>query len=210
VDLRGHGLSEVQTVGEFSMDLFADDIARTLDVIGADQIDLAGLSMGGYVLFAFWRRHADRVRSLIFIDTKAEADSAEGKAGREKTAELVAAQGMEPLWLQLETKMFGSNPSLDVKERVHQMFLNTAPEVAAADALAMRDRPDSTQDLGTITVPTLWLQGEEDGLMPVDPARAAAERIAGATFVPIPKGGHLSTMENPEAVNQAITEFLKR
>src|SRR5262245_27294149 len=105
VDLRGHGLSNVMTGANFSMDLFADDVVKTLDAIGADQADFAGLSMGGYVLFSIWRRHPDRVRSLIFIDTKAEADTEEGKAGREKTAELVSEKGMDPLYETLSPKL---------------------------------------------------------------------------------------------------------
>jgi len=210
VDLRGHGLSVDDNPGDYTMDLFADDVAKTLDDLGIEQIDIAGLSMGGYVVFSFWRRHRERVRSIILADTKAEEDSPEGKAGREKTAELVASQGLEALWSQLEGKMFAANPSEDVKDKVHAMFQNTAPEVAAADALAMRDRPDSVADLANITVPVLWLQGEEDQLMPVDGARASAEKIPGATFVGIPKGGHLATLENPEATNAAITDFLKK
>jgi pimeloyl-ACP methyl ester carboxylesterase len=209
VDLRGHGLSADTDPSDYSMDLFADDIAKTLDSMGTDKVDLAGLSMGGYVVFAFWRRHPDRVRSLIFIDTKAEADSPEGKAGREKVADLVASKGMEPLHTDLDQKMFGEQPSEEVRDKVKKMFLNTAPEVAAADALAMRDRPDSTGDLAGITVPVLWLQGEEDKLMPVGPAQETAAKIPGARFVSIPKAGHVSTMENPDAVNEAIRDFLK-
>src|SRR5947208_2519401 len=209
VDLRGHGLSDVITGSDFSMDLFADDIAKTLDVIGADKADLAGLSMGGYVLFAFWRRHPDRVRSLIFIDTKAEADGDEAKAGREKTAELVAAQGLQPLFESLGPKLVGSSPSIEVQDKIKSMILSTAPEVAAADALAMRDRPDSTGDLASIKVPVLWMHGEEDTLMPIDGARASAEKTTGARFVSIPKGGHVAPMENPDAVNAAIADFLK-
>jgi len=209
VDLRGHGLSDVMTGGDFSMDLFADDIAKTLDAIGAEKADIAGLSMGGYVLFSFWRRHPERVRSLIFIDTKAEADSDEAKAGREKTAETAASQGMQPIYETLASKVVGSSPSIEVQDKLKEMMLGTAPEVAAADALAMRDRADSTADLPSITVPVLWLHGEEDALMPVDGARASAAKIPGASFVSIPKGGHVSPMENPEAVNSAIANFLK-
>ena len=209
VDLRGHGLSDVMTGGDFSMDLFADDVAKTLDAIGAEKADIAGLSMGGYVLFSFWRRHPERVRSLIFIDTKAEADSDEAKAGREKTAETAASQGMQPIYETLASKVVGSSPSIEVQDKLKEMMLGTAPEVAAADALAMRDRADSTADLPSITVPVLWLHGEEDALMPVDGARASAAKIPGASFVSIPKGGHVSPMENPEAVNSAIANFLK-
>lgn len=209
VDLRGHGLSEVITGGDFSMDLFADDVVKTLDAIGADKADIAGLSMGGYVLFSLWRRHPDRIRSLIFIDTKAEADSDEAKAGREKTAETAAAQGMQPIYETLAPKVVGSSPSIEVQDKLKQMMLDTAPEIAAADSLAMRDRADSTGDLPKITVPVLWLHGEEDALMPIDGGRASAAKIPGAQFVGIPKGGHVSPMENPDAVNAAISDFLK-
>jgi len=209
VDLRGHGLSDVMSGGDFSMDLFADDVAKTLDAIGADKADIVGLSMGGYVLFSFWRRHPERVRSLIFIDTKAEADSDEAKAGREKTAETAASQGMQPIYETLASKVVGSSPSVEVQDKLKEMMLGTAPEVAAADALAMRDRADSTADLPNITVPVLWLHGEEDALMPIEGARASAAKVPGAKFVSIPKGGHVSPMENPEAVNAAIQEFLK-
>jgi 3-oxoadipate enol-lactonase len=209
VDLRGHGLSEVMSGGDFSMDLFADDVAKTLDAIGADKADVAGLSMGGYVLFSLWRRHPDRIRSLIFIDTKAEADSDEAKAGREKTAETVSAQGMQPIYESLGPKVVGSSPSIEVQDKLKQMMLGTAPEIAAADALAMRDRADSTADLPSITVPVLWLHGEEDALMPIDGARASAAKIPGAKFVSIPKGGHVAPMENPDATNAAIADFLK-
>jgi len=209
LDLRGHGLSSDEQPSNYSMDLFADDIARTMDAMGAETADLAGLSMGGYVLFAFWRRYPQRVRSLIFIDTKAEADTDEGKAGREKTAADVSANGMSPLVDGLMPKLFGSAPSDEVKDKTRKMFLDTLPAVAAADALAMRDRPDSVADLAGITVPVLWLQGEEDALMPPDGARATAEKIPGAVFKTIPGGGHLSPMENPEAANAAIAEFLK-
>ena len=209
VDLRGHGLSDVMSGGDFSMDLFADDVAKTLDAIGADKADIVGLSMGGYVLFSFWRRHPERVRSLIFIDTKAEADSDEAKAGREKTAETAASQGMQPIYETLASKVVGSSPSVEVQDKLKEMMLGTAPEVAAADALAMRDRADSTADLPNITVPVLWLHGEEDALMPIEGARASAAKVPGAKFVSIPKGGHVSPMENPEAVDAAIQEFLK-
>jgi pimeloyl-ACP methyl ester carboxylesterase len=211
LDLRGHGLSELdEKEPEFSMDLFADDVAATLDELGADQADICGLSMGGYVAFAFWRRHRNRVRSLVLCDTKSEADGDEAKAGREKTAQLVREQGMEPLLEQLGPKLLGSSPSEEARSALRDMFLAQPPGVIAGDALAMRDRPDSTPDLAGIDVPVLWIHGEEDQLMPIDGARATAEKIPGATFAAIPGGGHMAPMENPKAANEALTAFLKK
>ena len=206
IDLRGHGLSKDAKPDGYSMDVFADDIAKTLDDIGADTIDLVGLSMGGYVLFSFWRRHRDRLRSLVFCDTKAEADSEEGKKGREATAATVREKGMEILWEGLKGKMFGPTPPEDVTHRAYQMFLSTDPDVAAADALAMRDRPDSTADLARIEVPVLWIHGKDDALMPADAGRATAEKIPGAKFVPI-SGGHMAPMEYPDEANAVLSEF---
>lgn len=209
VDLRGHGLSTIKEPDpSFSMDLFADDVAKTLDELGAEQADIAALSMGGYVAFALWRRHRDRVRSLILCDTKAEADTDEAKAGREKTAAMVREQGMESLWEGLGAKLLASSASEESVTRLKEMFLAQSPAVIAADALAMRDRADSSPDLGNIDVPVLWLHGEEDQLMPIDGARATAEKISGARFVAIPAGGHMAPMENPKAANDAIAEFL--
>ncbi len=209
MDLRGHGLSVDEQPGNYSMDLFADDIARTMDAMGAETADLAGLSMGGYVVMAFLRRYPDRVRSLVFIDTKTEADTDEGKAGRDRTAADVTANGMAPLWDTLGPKMLSASPRQASREKTKVMFLGVPPAVAAAVALAMRDRPDSTADLANVSVPVLWLHGEEDSLMPLEGARATAEKIPGAVFKSIPEAGHLSPLENPEAVNAAITEFLK-
>jgi pimeloyl-ACP methyl ester carboxylesterase len=209
VDLRGNGLSKIDDPApDFSMDLFADDVAKTLDEIGADKADLCGLSMGGYVTFAFWRRHRDRVRSLILCDTKSEADTAEGKEGRVKTAQLVKENGMGALWEQLGQKLLGPDPSEETVERLKDMFLAQPPEVTAADALAMRDRPDSTPDLPGIDVPVLWLHGEQDKLMPIDGARATVAKIPDGRLVPVPGGGHMAPMENPGVANAAIAEFL--
>jgi len=209
MDLRGHGLSSIDAKDpEFSMDLFADDVARTLDEVGADQADICGLSMGGYVAFAFLRRYPDRVRSLILCDTKSEADGDEAKAGREKTAAMVREQGMEPLWDGLGPKLLASSPNPEHVTQLKDLFLAQPREVIAADALAMRDRPDSTPDLAGIKVPVLVVHGEQDQLMPIDGARAMADKIPGARFAAVPLGGHMAPMENPAATNGSITEFL--
>jgi pimeloyl-ACP methyl ester carboxylesterase len=160
-------------------------------------------------MFALWRRHRARVRSLIFCSTKVEADTTEGKQGRENTAALVREKGLEALHDQLGPKMLGPKPSDEVRSRVREMFLRLPPEVAAADALAMRDRPDSTADLASIDVPALWVHGAQDALMPVDGARATAGKIPTGRFVAIDEAGHMAPLEQPAAANAAMTSFLK-
>src|SRR5215212_3206197 len=91
-DLRGLGAS-ARGSGAASLDQHADDLAALLEHLGIANATVAGLSMGGYISFALWRRHRARIAALILADTRAGADSAEGKQGREKNAQLAEAQG---------------------------------------------------------------------------------------------------------------------
>lgn len=209
VDLRGRGRSPSDDLEEVSIDDYADDVAATIRSLGVSQVDLVGLSMGGYVALALWRRNPDLIRSIILVDTKSQDDSQEAKEGREKTAALVREKGTLELVNALFDKIFAPGATDDVKEHVKKMFQNTPSETAAADALAMRDRPDNTPLLAGITVPALVIHGEQDNIMPLESARPMADSIPGGRFVSIPNAGHMSPIENPDAVNQAIRVFLK-
>jgi len=207
VDLRGRGKSPAEPNG-WTMDDYADDLAATIDELGVDKADVAGMSMGGYVVLALWRRYPEKVRSLILIDTKASADSDEAKEGRDKTAALVREKGASELVEGLLPKLFGGPPDEELSQKVKAMFEATPGGTAAADALAMKDRPDSTVNLATITVPALVIHGEQDALMPIDDAKGMAGLIPGAKFVSVPGAGHMSPIENPKAVNHALRVFL--
>lgn len=210
VDLRGRGKSPLEKMEGSTINDYADDVAETVDALGVESVDLAGLSMGGYVVFAVRRRHRDKVRSIVLIDTKAEDDSPEAKEAREKTAAQITEQGTGPLVEGLLPKILAEGASEELKAVTRKMFENTPPKAAAADALAMRDRLDSTPDLAKINVPSLVLHGEQDQIMPLESAKEMAGKILGAKLVPVPGAGHLSPLENPGAVNAAIREFLSR
>src|SRR5437588_3829583 len=154
-DLRGHGDSGVGE-GPATMRKHATDIARVLDHAEAGRAPLAGVSIGGYALFEFWRRYRGRVAALILCDTKAQADTAEGRAVRLKSAADVLERGTEPFVESMIPKLFGkttldSRPDLVAGAR--KMMMKMAAEDIAQVQKGMAERPDSVPTLKTINVP---------------------------------------------------------
>ena len=86
VDLRGHGDSDA-VLWNFPLSLYAEDVHALLAHLHVSQPVLVGLSMGGYVLFAYYRQYAQRVRALVLADTRAQPDSEEGRQGRRGMAQ---------------------------------------------------------------------------------------------------------------------------
>lgn len=208
-DLRGFGDSTAAQ--PYSMERYADDLAGLLNTARIERAVIVGLSMGGYIAFAFWRLHRERVRALVLADTRAGADA---EAGRHKRQELIAmarergagavADAMLPGMIGKSTR--AKNP--DVVESVHRM-LAAAPVDGMVGALeAMMARPDSTALLATIDVPTVIIVGDEDVLTPVEESRAMADGIGGSRLEIIAGAGHVSNVERPAAFNHILTEFL--
>ncbi|MGH2767784.1 MAG: alpha/beta fold hydrolase, partial [Actinomycetota bacterium] len=133
----------------------------------------------------------------------------QARHARLQTAALAREKGTGALIDELLPRLLSHRAPEQVRARVRVMFEETPGETAAADALAMRDRSDSTMDLTSIDVPALVVHGVEDTPAPLAGAEAMARLIPEAGFVPIPAAGHLSPMENPEAVNLALREFLR-
>jgi pimeloyl-ACP methyl ester carboxylesterase len=209
-DFRGFGESDAP-LWRYTLDQFADDVAGLLDHLAIKQALLAGLSMGGYTLFAFYRKHADRVKGLVLADTRAQADTEEGRAGRFAMAQTAYTKGagaiaelmlpklLSPLALQGKPQLAGQ-----VRAAIEQ----TQVSGIAGALMAMAERPDSVPLLAQIACPTLVITGELDGPTPPADGRFMAERIAGARLEIIPQAGHLSNLEQPELFNKAVRSFL--
>jgi 3-oxoadipate enol-lactonase len=210
VDLRGRGLSPHPAGGGWTIDDHADDVARTIEALGAGPVDVGGLSMGGYVLFALLRRHPAVIRSLLLMGTRAAADPPEIRTARVEQAALASEEGAGALAETLVPRMLAPQADEAVRASLERMVGDTPGDTAAADLIAMRDRPDSTPDLASIAVPTLVLHGDADQLMPVDAAREMAASIPGARFSAIPGAGHVAPLENPRDANVALELFLAR
>lgn len=210
-DLRGFGASR-PAEGATTMEQFADDLNALLDALKIDEpVTLCGLSMGGYVALQFVRTYGERLRALILCDTRAGADSPEAVENRRKTARTVLEKGPEPIARTMIPRLV-SEATLErrpeVAERLWQMIVSTNPSSIAAALEGMAVRPDSTDLLPQIAVPTLLVVGEEDQITPRDEMRQMAAAIPQARLVEIPQTGHMAPMEDPAAVNAAIREFL--
>lgn len=211
LDWRGFGASGIDATIS-TMELLADDVAALMDALGMQQAVLCGLSMGGYVAFAFTRKYPQRLRALILADTRPEADSDEVKASREQVAEIALTQGVEAIAnLQVPRLLAASTREqrLEVEVSVRQMIDAATPQGIAAAARGMARRVDSTDMLAQITCPTLVLVGEEDSVTPPNVAQAYAAKIAGAQYIVIPQAGHLSNIEQPHIFTEHIQQFLQ-
>jgi pimeloyl-ACP methyl ester carboxylesterase len=210
-DFRGFGAAMDQAVSEAGMDLLADDVARLLDDRGLDRVVLGGLSLGGYVALAFMRRHADRVSGLVLLDTKATADGDQAREDRLRMAERVLAEGNGFVPEAMLPKLLGETSREhrpELVEKVTALIREQAPEAVAGAQRGMAARPDSTDLLGTIRVPTLVVTGEEDAVAGPEVGRELAAGIPGARFLLVEEAGHLANLEQPEIVNEALLDFL--
>ena len=211
-DLQGFGGSDApDDESAYSMDSYADDAAAILDELGLDKVVLTGLSMGGYISFAFLRRHRDRVSGLVLADTKAEADPPEAKEKRTTQQAQVRADGTAGLIEGLSGALLGEatrEKKPDVVEATKKLMAENPPAGFIGALEAMKNRPDSSGELGAIDVATLIIVGENDGVTPVAASEALNQGIAGSKLVVIPESGHLSNLEAPEAFNGALAEFL--
>ena len=208
-DLRGFGQS--RRSDPFTIESLADDIHLFLEQLVACPCVLAGLSMGGYVALAYAKKHQSDLRGLILVDTKAAADTAEGKQGRQKMIDLVRLSGAKAVAEQMLPKMLAqgtlqSRP--DVVKSMRTMMEACSPETIEHALAAMRDRPDRTVELPSIKMPTLVVVGDADAITPPDVAEAMAKAIPNAKLETIRGAGHMSPMEQPEQVNRAIERFM--
>ena len=199
------------TVADHRRDDTMAAIAKRILDNAPPRFALAGLSMGGYIAFAMMRLAPERIAKLALLDTSARPDTEEGKAGREKFIAMADAGQLMDIVETLTPKFLHWNHAGDerLKGIVRSMARETGVEAFIKQERAIMTRPDSRPLLASIKCPTLVLVGDGDELTTPELAREMAGSIAGAKLVIVPECGHLSTLEKPEAVNQAMAEWLQ-
>ncbi len=212
-DLRGFGKSTVPTrpYDCYSMDAYATDLRNLLDALSLQQVILVGLSMGGYIAFAFHRLFPERLKGLVLVDTRPTEDTPDGKQGRLDAIEKVRQGGVKMIADDMIPKLFSLNTlknNRSLVEKVRDMMTRQPPGGVIGALHAMAERPDSTPDLPGIQVPTLVVVGADDKLTPPEDAMGMARNIRNARLEIIPGAGHLTPLEAPGPFNRTLREFI--
>jgi pimeloyl-ACP methyl ester carboxylesterase len=184
--------------------------AQAILAAAPSRFALCGLSMGGYIAFEIMRQAPGRVECLAFLDTTALSDTPEQTERRLKLMALAQCGDFkavrESLWpLFVHPARHGD---MALQRAVFKMMDDTGPEIFIRQQKAIISRPDSRSLLGAIRCPALVLVGNEDALTPVSAAQIIADGIIGSKLDIVPDCGHLSTMEQPEAVTGALRSWL--
>ena len=212
LDLRGHGRSETGD-GDATMTRHVNDVVRVCKEVGIGRAYVAGVSIGGYILFELWRQHPEKVAALALCNTRATSDTPEGKATRLKSAEDVLQRGPEPFCESMVPKLLGESTlrnRQDLVAAVRQMMRSATAKGIAAVQRGMAERPDSVPTLTTINVPTLIIAGDEDTLTPLPDAQQMHAHIKGSTIQVIPQAGHLSVHEKAQDAVRILRGFFDR
>src|SRR5581483_9816112 len=191
----------------------AGDAIDLLDSLDVAHAVVAGCSMGGYVAFEMLENAPGYVSALVLIDTRAKADSAEGKAALARMLESVRQHGSAAVAEEMTPKLLGETTKRKKPELagwVHDVIAQADPTAISMAVTAMKDRKDMTQLLPRIKVPTLVLAGAEDTLIPATDVAELHTGIKHSTLETIPAAGHLPNLEQPAAFDAALRRFLER
>jgi len=194
-----------------TMDDLASATEGVLDALAIERAVVAGLSMGGYAAFALFRRGPQRFDGLVLADTRASADTAEGRQARRAMIDLVRAKGSAAIADAMLPKLLSSvtaQAQPELVAEVRRMIESAQPPSIAAALEAMIARPDSTVDLERVSCPVLVVVGADDVPTPVAESEAMHERLPGSRLVVFNAVGHLSPLEAPAQFGAALAEFL--
>ena len=209
-DLRAHGRSEIGG-GAATMAKHAEDLLHLLHAEQLVKAVFVGVSIGGYVLFEFWRRHRERVAAVVFSNTRAEPDTEQGRANRMKSIEDARTRGTAPFFDAQLPNFIGETTRRnrpDIAANARKMMELLSVDGLAAVQQGMAERPDSVPTLRGIDVETLIVAGEEDTLTPLANAKLMQEHIRGARLSVIPKAGHYAALEYAAEFARVLHQFL--
>jgi pimeloyl-ACP methyl ester carboxylesterase len=186
------------------------EIAAAILAVAPNHFALAGISMGGYICFEIMRQAPERVVKLALLNTSARPDTSEETMQRRALVAQAKTGDFKAMLAQVMPAILHpahrNDPAL--RDTNLRMGLTVGFEGFARQTEAIIERIDSRPSLAAICVPTLVLAGDSDPLMPPDRAKEIAAVIPQARLVVVPECGHASTLEQPDAVNQALIDWI--
>jgi pimeloyl-ACP methyl ester carboxylesterase len=199
------------TIADHTRDDSMAAIASRILAAAPPRFALAGLSMGGYIAFEIMRRAPGRVAKLALMDTGARPETAEQTARRQ--APMTLARAGKLMRVADDSFVFFVHPDrhtdVVLRDVVRAMAEETGVQAYLRQQQAIMTRPDSRPGLSAIACPTLVLVGAQDQGTPPELAQEIAGSIPGARLVTVPHCGHLSTIERPQAVTQALVTWMQ-
>jgi 3-oxoadipate enol-lactonase len=211
-DVRGHGRSEVGD-GQYTLEMFVDDLIALLDYLRLEKVVLCGLSMGGYIVLRAVERNPERCRALILCDTTSNADSNEAKLRRAASIKAIKSSGVKPYAQEFPKAVLCPQTFLkrtEVVETVTTMIQSNSPIGICGALLALLARTETTPSLPRISVPTLILVGEQDKTTPPELSEKMHQLIPNSELQIVSNAAHLSNLENSEEFNSHLLNFLRR
>jgi len=211
-DIRGLGESPAGD-GQFTMEMFVDDLEEIVSGMELNKPILCGLSMGGYISIRAMGRMEELFGALILCDTKSDADNSETKLKRASAIKKINDDYFELFIEEFVANCFADtfiNESEKEYRKVVNRSLKNDPTGVKGCVLAMVGRTDTTELLPGIKIPTLVICGSEDKLTPPTVMKPMADEIPGSEFVLVDGAGHMAPIEKADFVNEKISGFLKR
>ena len=211
-DIRGLGKSYIGD-GQYTMEAFVLDLYSVIDGLHIDNPIICGLSMGGYIALRAVEKESAKFSGLILCDTRSEADNNEGKIIRSAAIDKINVEGVESFVNDFVPKCFHKKTPEKMTEMYSRILGITRHQNSVGvkgSLFAMLSRRDTTQSLSKIKIPTLVLVGRKDALTPPEVMQDLAKKIKKSKFFIVPKAGHMSPLENPEFVNEKISNFLEK
>lgn len=212
VDFRGHGQS-APVRRPFSLYDAVDDVVGVLDELDIERAVWCGLSIGGMVALRAALTVPDRVSALVIMDSDAGSERSRSKLKYRLMGVGTRAFGTRPFLSPICKMMFGAttrqqNPALVSEWRRVFADFDVPSALQGVDALINRDSVIAR--LPEISVPSLVVVGREDASLPPAVSRRIHNGLPDSEFVEIDGAGHLSALEQPEQVNDALENFLQR
>ncbi|HYF03840.1 MAG TPA: alpha/beta fold hydrolase [Patescibacteria group bacterium] len=210
-DIRGHGGSSVAG-GQYSIEMFVDDLFALFDTLDFKKVILCGLSMGGYIALRAVERDQSRFKTLILCNTKSEADTNAAKIKRSEHIKAIRQKGVEVFARGFVQGIFAEDTlrnNKSVVTEIRKIIEKNSPSAICGTLLALAARTDTTDFLKEITIPTLILVGEEDTLTTPENAHVMHHAIKNSELHVLKNAAHMSNLENPDEFNKTILRFLK-